>query len=233
MTRFAFETNWKIVTAVLVAFVILVFLGTWQAQKIGPKTQLLKSIELGMSAEPMLLPVHLDDPQSVVYRRVSFDGVAADITPIKVFGTNLKGKPGYSLYKPVTRQHGRAVLVNFGWVPLVQEAMPTLPVGEITINGVLMESAVAGDFTPADNQEKNEWYTANVHEMARFFGLSSKEYYHFRIFADHIGSATALPLGGQVRVDIPNDHFEYMLTWYGLALGLVGVFLAYSFKRQD
>ncbi|WP_262695854.1 SURF1 family protein [Kordiimonas aquimaris] len=233
MNRIAFETNWKIVTAVLSALAILIFLGTWQAQKIGPKTQLLKSIEQGMSADPMLLPVHLDDPQSVVYRRVSFDGVAADAPAIKVFGTNLKGKPGYSLYKPVIRQHGRAVMVNFGWIPLAQQKLPILPVGEITVNGVLMESAVAGDFTPPDNLEKNEWYTANVHEMAQFFGLSSKEYYHFRIFADHSDDTAGFPQGGQVRVDIPNDHFEYMLTWYGLALGLIGVFLAFSLKKKD
>ena len=124
-------------------------------------------------------------------------------------------------------------MVNFGWVPLAIEELPELPVGQVTIRGVLMESAVAGGFTPVNQPDKNEWYNANVHEMAKFFGLGTKEYYHFRVFADHTGGARDLPLGGQVRVDIPNDHFEYMLTWYGLAAGLIGVFIAFSVKRRD
>ena len=217
----------------LIAFVILVSLGTWQAQKIGLKTELLETIEAGLSSEPMTLPVHLDDPQAVLYRRVTFDGTVAPGEPIKVFGTNLKGKPGYSLYKPVMRVHGRAVLVNFGWVPVELKELPALPTGDVSISGVLMASATAGSFSPANKPESGNWFTANVHEMAAFYGLRTKEYYHFRIFADHAGARGTLLLGGQVRVDVPNDHLEYMLTWYGLAAGLLCVFAAYSFKRKE
>lgn len=230
---YTFKVSWPLLVTVVLALVILIFLGTWQAQKIGPKTELLNAIENGLSANPMTLPIHLDDPQAVLYRRVSFVGVAADVPPIKVFGTNLDGKPGYSLYKPVVRQHGRNVFVNFGWVPVDLKNMPSLPKGEVNISGVLIQNAEAGSFTPVNMPDRNEWFTANVHEMAAHYGFDSKEYYHFRIFSDHTGAPSSLPLGGQVRVNIPNDHFEYMLTWYGLAAGLIGVFVMFSIKRRD
>lgn len=222
----------KILTStVCVAMVVLIGLGTWQAQKIGPKTALVQSIEQGLSAEPMELPVHLDDPQPVAYRRLFFRGRASDVDPIRVFGTNLKGKPGYFLYKPVVREFGRAVLVNFGWVPMELDELPKLPEGPVEISGVLMLSPEPGAFTPENDVAGNVWYTADVYDMAAHFGLGAKDHYHFRLFADHMGGNGFYPQGGQVRVSIPNDHLEYMFTWYGIAAALLAVFLFYGRKK--
>ena len=226
-----FKPGWPLTIAMLFSLVILIGLGTWQARKIGPKTELINSIEAGLAAEPMQLPVHLDDPQPVAYRRVHFDGDALNVEPVRVFGTNLSGRPGYYLYKPVVRDFGRAVLVNFGWVPMAHLEKVALPVGPVSISGVLMLSATPGSFTPENEVEKGDWFTADVFEMSDHFGLGAKDFYHFRVFADHVGDAGALPLGGQVRVSIPNDHLEYMLTWYGLAAAMLGVFLLYGRKK--
>lgn len=233
MSGIGFAPGKALSFAVCLALVVLISLGSWQAQKIGPKNALVQSIEQGLSAEPMELPVHLDDPQPVAYRRLFFTGTSLDVDPIRVFGTNLKGKPGYYLYKPVAREFGRAVLVNFGWVPMELEALPVLPMGEIEVSGVLMLSAEPGAFTPPNDVAGNVWYTANVFEMAAQFGLGAKEHYHFRLFADHMGEAGSYPLGGQVRVSIPNDHLEYMFTWYGIAAALLAVFLFYGRKKAQ
>ena len=37
-----------------------------------------------------------------------------------------------------------------------------------------------------------------------------------------------LPRGGVTRLDLPNRHLEYALTWYGLALTLIGVYGAFA-----
>ena len=39
------------------------------------------------------------------------------------------------------------------------------------------------------------------------------------------------PRGGVTRLELPNRHLEYALTWYGLAAALVGVFLAFAAAR--
>lgn len=216
----------------VLALAVLIGLGTWQAQKIAPKTALLQQIEAGLNAEPAPLPVHLDDPLSVEYRSFEFRGEVLSDNPIRVFGTNLKGRPGYSLYLPVKHQFGRVVFVNFGWVPMELKTMPTLPAGQITVSGVLRTSAVAGSFTPPNSEDGKEWFTANVYEMGAFYDLDAKDFYHYRLFAKHEGAPDSLPLGGQVRVSIPNDHLEYALTWYGLAAALIGVFVAFGFNRS-
>lgn len=214
----------------IVALAILLSLGTWQARKIGPKTELLESIHSGLSSPAIDLPVHVDDPMQLAYRRVNFSGrITAD--PIKLFGTNLKGKAGYYLYAPVIRDHGQAIMVNFGWVPMELEQLPALQEGKVSLSGVLMTNPKPGTMTLENQPEKGDWYIADIHEMAAYFGFGTKEYYHFRVFADHQGDVSSLPLGGQVRVDIPNDHLEYAMTWYGLALTMIGIYIAFGFKR--
>lgn len=213
------------------ALVVLVGLGTWQAGRIAPKKQLVSAIEAGLAAPPVALPVHLDNPAAVAYRRFSFEGAASAEEPVRVFGTNLQGRAGYHLYKPVVREFGRAVIVNFGWVPFELEMMPTLSSGPVSIQGVLMANPVAGAFTIANDSKNGNWYIADVHEIAAHYGLGSKDYYHFRLFADHTGEPRALPRGSQVRVDIPNNHLEYMLTWYGIAAALIGVYIAFGYKK--
>lgn len=225
-----FRPGLPLTISMLVALVILIGLGTWQARKIGPKTRLIERIEAGLVSDSMALPVHVDDPGSIEYRRVYFSGSRA-AEPVKVFGINITGKAGYFLYAPVVRDHGLAVMTNFGWVPMDQQELPLLPKGGIQVSGVLMANPAPGTMTPENKPEKGEWYLADVHELAQYFGLRTKEYYHFRVFADHNGVAGELPLGGQVRVDIPNDHLEYALTWYGLALSMLGIYIAFGIKR--
>ena len=38
-------------------------------------------------------------------------------------------------------------------------------------------------------------------------------------------------IGGTTRIDLPNRHLEYALTWYGLALTLIGVYAAFVVSR--
>jgi surfeit locus 1 family protein len=40
-----------------------------------------------------------------------------------------------------------------------------------------------------------------------------------------------LPRGGVTRLDLPNRHLEYALTWYGLAAALAGVYLSFVVSR--
>ena len=36
-----------------------------------------------------------------------------------------------------------------------------------------------------------------------------------------------LPIGGQAKVELPNNHLEYAITWYSLALTLIVMFVLY------
>ncbi len=39
------------------------------------------------------------------------------------------------------------------------------------------------------------------------------------------------PKGGATRLELPNRHLEYAITWFGLAAALAAVFAAYAVPR--
>ena len=53
----------------------------------------------------------------------------------------------------------------------------------------------------------------------------------FFLDADAAANPGGIPVGGQTRLDIPNDHLQYALTWFGIALALAGVYLAYHWEN--
>ena len=38
------------------------------------------------------------------------------------------------------------------------------------------------------------------------------------------------PIGGQTRINVPNDHLQYAVTWALLALALVVIYVIYHLK---
>jgi surfeit locus 1 family protein len=53
----------------------------------------------------------------------------------------------------------------------------------------------------------------------------------FFLEADAAPNPGGLPVGGQTRLDIPNDHLQYAITWFLIALAGAGVYLAYHWEN--
>ena len=41
------------------------------------------------------------------------------------------------------------------------------------------------------------------------------------------------PIGGQTRINLPNDHLQYAATWYILAVTLVVIYVIYHRRREE
>ena len=50
----------------------------------------------------------------------------------------------------------------------------------------------------------------------------------FTLDADATPVPGGLPAGGKTVISFPNNHLQYAITWFALALALVGVFLAWA-----
>ena len=49
----------------------------------------------------------------------------------------------------------------------------------------------------------------------------------FYVEAGPAANPGGLPVGGRPVIDIPNNHVQYAITWYGLAAGLLAVYVFY------
>lgn len=218
--------------AVGVSLVILFGLGLWQWQKIGPKTALQNSIKDGLSAEPLKLAEAISSStgkRDLAYRRVTATGRFTGSKPLRLVRPSIEGQAGYHLYGLFETVDGLTVLTSPGFIPFEAQSLPSLPTGKITVSGVLIPEGRSGPFTPEDQVDANRWYTARVDTMSKALGFKQDQksrILDFRLMIDD--QKTGFPIGGQVFVDIKNDHLQYAFTWWGLALSLIAVYCAFS-----
>ena len=128
---------------------------------------------------------------------------------------------------------GDTVLVDRGFVPEALRDSKARAAGQVegsvTLTGVLRFSQQPGLFTPAPDLKTRLWFIKDLPAIARAVGVAAAP---VLVEADAEPNPGGWPLGGQTRVDIPNDHLQYAITWFGLALALTGVYLS-SRARQE
>jgi len=223
-----------IATAIMLA--ILLSLGFWQVRRLAWKEDLLARIHARIHAPPQSLPPEASwpalKPHDYQYRHVHATGVFENNKEAQVFigtggGRHEGAGPGYFVLTPLRLANGAHVIVNRGFVPLADKDPSTRAAGQIagptTVTGLMRSPEGRNLFTPADNPAKESWFTRDPAEIARYYRLARTA--PFMIDADATKStAPGSPAGGATVVAIPNNHFSYAVTWFGLAAGLLAVF---------
>lgn len=227
--------------ASLLALIILVGLGTWQLQRLHWKTDLLARIEAGMTADPVALPALVADPAAWDYRRAFVTGQfmhekEALIGPRLYPGRDGRMLPGLHVLTPLVRSDGGGiVLVDRGWIPLDKRDPASRAAGElageVTITGILRAPEPRAWMQPENDPARNDWYWFDLPALARFAAVPALA--PLVLQADATPNPGGYPIGGRTILKVKNDHLSYALTWYGLALTLVGVYLAASFRRRN
>lgn len=222
--------------ATLIALLILISLGTWQMQRLAWKRDLIASTEVLTQAAPVALEDFLARKTQPEYAPIRFRGRIDAARAAPVFGT-LGPQPGVYLFVPVYDVSGQFLIyINLGFIP--QRAFEagdyTVPAGEALFTGLFRNAEPAGGIAGALRPDTNDdgfWY---VRRPALFAASDNVDAVPSRlgVYVDRSeGSGEAWPRAGTTRLEFSNRHLEYALTWYGLALTLVGVFIAFSVRR--
>ena len=78
-----------------------------------------------------------------------------------------------------------------------------------------------GWFVPPNDAGRDDWFVRDLGDIAQARGL--ERIAPFYVDADSTPNPGGWPRGGQTRLALTNDHLQYALTWFGLALTLLGV----------
>jgi surfeit locus 1 family protein len=225
--------------ATLLAFAVLVGLGFWQHERMGSKQRLLARIEAGLANPPKPLPVAADwprlHPKIYDYEKVRFSGTYLNDKELHLQGlltTEGKGMApastelGFYVITPMRLADGSVVLVNRGFVPQEKVDPATRQAGQLsgeqTVTGLMRAPQEQGLFVPDDDPAKNVWFTRNPAKMGAAAGLPNAA--PFTVDADATPVPGGLPVGGKTIIAFPNNHLQYMFTWFALALSLAAVF---------
>lgn len=231
--------------ATLVAFAILVSLGAWQLQRLQWKEALVAQVDARLDSQPIPAPPPEEWPgldlAAVEYQPVTVTGTFADRQEVYVTFTQTRPKGpygglGYLVMTPLLTADGWTVYVNRGFVPEDRRYPNQRPEGNIDgsviVTGLLRRPVERPWYVPSDGISDNVWFSRDPLLFAEAYGAPSG------IIAPYIIDALydpnlpgGLPQGGTTVVEFPNNHLGYAITWFGLALALVGVFAAYARMR--
>jgi len=226
----------------LAGLVILIGLGVWQLDRKVWKENLITTLNTRLGRVPEDLPPRASWAQlredKEEFRRVVFPAEFLDGEEALVYTAgsplrpDVKG-PGYWVFAPARLAGGSIILVNRGFVPADRKDPGTrtegAPHGIVDIVGVLRWPETRNSFTPADDPKNNVWFLRDSNSIAKFkTWLTAAPFY-----IDQEGPVPpgALPKPGKLEVRLPDNHLQYAITWFGLALALAGVFIVWLARR--
>jgi surfeit locus 1 family protein len=226
----------------IVGIAILMGFGFWQLERLAWKEALIARVEARTTAPAAPLPpesewskVNAEDDE---YRRVTLQGNFRHDSETLVYtvqSENSRGAsgPGYFVMTPLELASGANVIVNRGFVPLEKKDPATRRAGQVegtvTVTGLLRMPDEANCFAPGNDPAKDSGYRRVPSEIARARGIERVA--PFTVDADSTPNPGGLPQGGATRVSFPNNHLQYVVTWFGLAFSLAAVFAAFAWQR--
>ncbi|WP_254601066.1 SURF1 family protein [Caulobacter sp. S45] len=202
-------------------------LGTWQLYRRAWKLNLIAQVQSRIHAPPQAAPGtnawSKITAAADMYRRVRMRGVFLNDKETRVHAlTELGG--GYWVLTPLRAQAGFMVLVNRGFVPFDHAAPATRLAGQITgsatVTGLLRVSEPRGSFIQRNDPAGDRWYSRDVEAIAAAHHLGVVAPYF--IDADSSPNPGGWPVGGLTVISFPNSHLVYAITWYALALVVLG-----------
>jgi surfeit locus 1 family protein len=204
---------------------ILLNLGAWQVRRLAWKTEIIARIEERINAEPVTLPF-APNPETDQYRHVRVRG-AIQPGELNVYTSAPPRGVGYRVIVPLETDDGRRILLDRGFVP-IEEKEAERYLGPITVEGSLLWPQETDSFTSEPDRAKNIWFARDVPLMSQ--ELETQPVMLVTEASDDPGQPVPLP----VSVNIPNDHLEYAITWFSLALAwaLMTVCLVWRIKRR-
>jgi surfeit locus 1 family protein len=212
---------------------LLAGLGVWQIQRLHEKEALIASIEAGTEAPAAPLADALREGDAhAEWHHVRVTGRFDHSKEAYLFAQGPRGSVGVHVVTPLVEADGQTVLIDRGFVPETLRDPKRRADGQIQgnvdVTGILRLSQAPGLFTPAPNLTTRLWFVKDVPSIASALGLHVQP---VLIEADATPNPGGWPLGGQTNIDIPNDHLQYAITWFGLALALTAVYLLYHVQK--
>jgi len=200
------------------ALALLVWLGSWQWTRMGEKADAIAAWESRTDEAPINWLTALCDIRDTFHgRRVLPPDDTLD-AEIRFHGRSASGELGWRIMSTapapacLTVAAGHVMLVQTGFETFRGERLP--PPSTLTI----LRPPEPGRFDAENNHETAEFFRFDPAELAVAMDGTL-------VFAE----AWLIEFGNEMPPHLanvpPGQHLGYALTWWGLAIGLVGIYL--------
>lgn len=236
------KSNLLILICMAAGLAVLGMLGTWQVQRLHWKEDLIKTVEARTKLAPMQIEDFLDRQMledNWPYSPVTVTGVFDHSKEVFYYTTAKSGGAGWNVHTPMKLPDGKTVIVNRGFVPFTfketDKRLAGQVAGEQTVTGLVRVPLddKPNSLVPDNALDKREFYWRSLPQMVELMRSSKDEQFvPFFVDADDQPNPGGFPIGGTTIIAFPNNHLQYAVTWYGLALTLLGVGSYFLYTRR-
>lgn len=228
-------------------FLGFIALGTWQVQRRVWKLDLIERVDQRVHAAPVALSPASAWPgitaDSHEYLPVSATGRWLPGKTVLTQAVTALGS-GFWVVSALEQGDGTQVLVNRGFIPQDQRAewasKTDSSAEPVTVQGLVRMTEPKGGFLRRNEPAEQRWFSRDVAAIAQalqlpraapFFidaGLPQRGVANPTAEAVEVAgtaataAGTTWPRAGLTTIRFPNSHAVYALTWYGLALMVLG-----------
>ncbi len=223
-------------------------LGVWQLQRRLEKHALIAALTERLATAPVPLPEVAQwpklDPARDEFRRVAFTATYARAPDAMVYsaGSAVRGDiagPGTWAFLPARIASGETVAINTGFVENTMQqrevedrAVAKLVTGQpVMLTGYLRFPERPGLLTPAENRDKRLWFVRDTGAMASALGWGNVA--PFYIDLETPVPANGVPKPGPLAVHLRDEHMQYAITWFSLAVVVVIAFVVWARGRRS
>jgi surfeit locus 1 family protein len=227
---------WPTVFTVPVALALLA-LGSWQIERLFWKRELIAQRQAAVVAAPTAVPRSAEEGRGDEFHHVTAEGVFLHDKEMFLGATSEAGRNGYQVLTPLQEPGGPIVFVNRGFIPAELKDPAKRSAGQISgtvrVAGLLRlpPTRKPAWFLPDNRADLNYWFWIDLPAMAVADQLN--RVVPIYIDADTTPNPGGWPKGGVTRLDLPNDHLQYAITWFSLAVALIVVYFLYHRRNAE
>jgi len=215
---------------------LLLALGSWQIERLFWKERLISQRESAVAAAPVPVPQSFEEARGMEFRHVTDEGIFLHDKEIFLGATSEAGGQGYQVLTPLIEPSGRAVFVNRGYIPAelkdpAQRAAAQVS-GTVRVQGLLRLPPEGRPvwFLPDNRPDLNYWFWVDLPAMSAADHLDRVA--PFYIDADATPNPGGWPKGGVTRLALSNNHLQYAITWFSLAVALIVIYVLYHRRNS-
>ena len=206
---------------------ILISLGAWQLQRLAWKSEILDEIETRMKSVPVPWRMAIE-PKVIQFQPVSASGRFTG-EELHVLTSVPQVGPGYRVVSAFETDDGARILVDRGFIPAADKDA-LRPAVAVDMIGTVRFPEETDGFTPDPDTERNIWFARDAAAMSKALNTE----YVFVVLTNSSETNPAVTPLPVTQTGIPNNHLQYVLTWFSLALVWAGmtVFLLWRIRAR-
>ncbi|HPF77913.1 MAG TPA: SURF1 family protein [Alphaproteobacteria bacterium] len=218
--------NFFSILFVLLAFVTLIGLGSWQVQRLGWKSEIIRKLDQEYAKDAKKTFYRFEDLQSTDDLPILYGSIRGRFDydkEILVGPKPLNGDIGYLVITPMALSGGGYVLVNRGWISQdnKDDINKTHKKGNMVATGIFRKSDW-NRFTPNNSPENNIWTKLDITEIAAEKKIKSIS--PLMLYAQASEEAADILIPENEKWYPRNKHKQYAVFWFTMAGVLVVLF---------